>query len=160
MFKIPLPCKMGEETEYKNAKYKLCGVEWFFWNGRGWEFTYHIANKTDASWNNTLHILSEKDTTVSSYINIKESLLDDKPIKEHGYPLTGSGHLYGFKFIKGKLYAEFIITNRYYEHILCECDETGQYNGGMILFPPTPSYDSEEKRMKAVTASYLKTHTA
>lgn len=160
MFKIPLPCKMGESTEYKGMEYLLCGVSWFYWSNSGWEFTYNLCKGSNVSWNNIAHILFERDMTISSYINIEETLTEDRPIKEHGFPLTGTGHLYGLRYIKGRLYAEFIITSRFNEHILCECNEDVKYENGLIIFPPTPSYDSEEKRRKAVTSAYLKTHTA
>lgn len=70
--------------------------------------------------------------------------------------MTGAGNMVGITWQDGKLFADFLITSRYYEHIRSECDEHGLYNGGVVIFPPTPSYDSIEKQAKAVTAQYAK----
>lgn len=149
MFRIPLPCKLGETIEYKGKTQILTGVSFFNWTNYGWEFTYVFDNGRS--------ILEDKDFDIlPCFMEINDVLLTKKTFKDVDFPLTGAGKLHGIKYINGKLYAEVIVTSRYLEHLLVECDENGNYNGGVVIFPPTPSYDSIEKQAKAVTAQYAR----
>ena len=79
----------------------------------------------------------------------------EKSFRKHGYPLLGSGLLTGIVWKEGILYADVMITSRYNEHIKIECLKNGQYKkGGHILFPPTPSFETVEKREKYLQKKY------
>lgn len=86
-------------------------------------------------------------------INIPESLLIDQPIKEHGYPLKGTGYAFGLDYEDGKTYIDFILTSNYWAHIRVQCNEDWEYEpNGDIIFPP--SWDTEEKRSDALLKAY------
>ena len=75
------------------------------------------------------------------------------PIKEHGYPLKGSGHVIGICYKDYKTYVEFLITSNYFEHIKVQCDSNGIYvHGGDIIFPT--GWDTEEKKDRAILKSF------
>ena len=77
----------------------------------------------------------------------------DKPIKEHGFPLKGTGYAWGVNYLDGKTYIDFVMTSSYQAHIRVQCDEKWEYvPNGDIIFPP--SWDTEEKRGGAVLKGY------
>lgn len=160
MKEIPTPWPFGQIIELNKSTYRFTGVTWFYWESQNkWDYTY-VFEDPDKEWTNTKLFTTRDFDSLPYSIDIEESLLDEKPIKEHGHPLTGTGHMTGIIWQDGKLFADFLITNRYFEHIRSECDEHGLYNNGIVSFPRTPSYDSPEKQAKAVLSSYLKTHSA
>lgn len=160
MKKIPTPWPFGQIIELNKSTYRFTGVTWFYWESQNkWDYTYILISPSK-TWCNTKLFSSRDFDYLPYYMEIEESLLENKSIKEHGHPLTGAGHMYGISWKDEKLFAEFIITNRYNEHIFSECDDHGLYNGGIVIFPQTPSYDSVEKQNKAVLASYIRSHSA
>lgn len=149
--KIPIPCNFGNKGVCNNKYLIFSGVTWFKWS-TGYDYTYffHTENK----WSQ-YDFYTSKGEENKNYIDIKETLLEDKSLVEHGYPLTGTGYLSGISYKDGKYYADLIITSHYLSHIKVECDTQGIYQeGGVIIFPPTPSFDTTEKRQKYLLKKY------
>lgn len=143
--RIPLPCKFGETFEYKGKSLKLHSVSWFDWSYKGLEFTY----ATDKEF------VTSTDIDQPEYMEIPDKMVKSCRIKDLGYPLKGTGYVDGIKFREDRLFADIIVESRYFAHILCECDESGKYkDGGKIRFPPTPSFDTDEKRKSAVLSKF------
>lgn len=145
--KVPLPCKFGDESECNGKLLPLKGVSWFQWQ-EGMEYTYFFDR--DNFWNPTdFYTTFEKNQPCE--IEIKDSLLLEIPIREHGYPLRGRGRATGIDYINSKLYMDFIITSNYLEHIKVQCDAHGEYiPKGDIIFP---TGWNEEKTERAVLKS-------
>lgn len=110
------------------------------------EYTYSFSLPN--RWHNTRFYTTFETEQPCEFI-IPDGLLIDKRIREHGYPLKGSGYACGVCYLNGKTYIDFIITSSYLAHIRVECDKTGNYipNGDIIL---PPSWDTEEKRERAI----------
>lgn len=151
--RVPIPYSFGEYGEIPTRKKTLrfCGVSWFKWS-TGLEYTYFF--KTENKW-------SEYDFYVSSgnrysnFIEIDDRFLLEKSFREHGYPFVGSGYLTGVMWIDDTIYADIMITSAYNAHVKVECLGDGQYKrGGRILFPPTPSFETVEKREKFLRKEY------
>lgn len=138
--KIPLPCEFGKVSNCNGKLLPLQGVQWFQWQ-RGIEYTYFFVQ--NSIWYPTdFYTTFEKNQPFE--IEIHDSMLIEKPIREHGFPLRGSGRATGIYFIKGKLYMDFIITSNYYEHIRVHCDSNGEYvPNGDVIFPK--NWDTEKK---------------
>lgn len=146
---IPTPCKFGEKAECNGKQRIFSGVTWFLWSS-GWEWTYFF--NTDDFWH-SVDILSSRALEQPHYYTIDGSYLEDKTIKEHGYPLRGTGKMSGITLRNGLLYADFIMTSNYMTHIKIQCNEKGEYiENGDIIFPP--SWDTEEKRENAKLKQY------
>lgn len=130
---IPMPCKFGESAECDRKVLPYYGVSWFKW-WYGMEYTYFFF--TNRKWN-PFTFYTSVETNQPEIFVIDDELLIDKPIKEHGYPLKGSGHAIGLRYSNSELYVEFLITSNYNEHIYVQCDKNGKYiSGGNIIFPP------------------------
>ena len=141
---IPLPCKLGSMADCNRKQLQLIGVSWFLWSS-GMEYTYYFKNSTE--------FYTSTDSKQPFHFEISDSLLKDIPIKEHGFPLRGRGHVMGIDYKDGKIYVEFIITSNYFEHIRVECDSKGIYvPGGNIIFPP--GWDTE-KTERAILKSFI-----
>lgn len=151
--RVPIPYDFGEYGEIPTSKKTLrfCGVSWFKWS-TGWEYTYFF--KTEDIWNEyTFYV--DSGNGYSNFIKIDDQFLLEKSFREHGYPFVGTGYLTGVMWIDGIMYADVIITSAYNAHIKVECLEDGQYKrGGRILFPPTPSFETKEKREKCLQKKY------
>lgn len=142
--KIPLPCKLGQISECDGRMLPLIGATWFKWSSWGMEYTYFF--RTPDFWH---------DTTFYSVFNaqqpykfiIPDSLLEDKPIKEHGYPLKARGRANGISYIDGKIFMKFTLSSHYFSVVKVQCDDKGGYlPGGEIIFPF--NWDTEEKRQR------------
>lgn len=124
-------------------------VSWFRWID-GLEFDYltkdgHItAIRAKNLWD------GEK------CLNIDDALVKEGPFCKIGYPLRGTGFVSGFSFRNGKIYADIIVTSRYFGHIMVEVLSDGQYDNGEILFPP--QVDTDEKKKTWATSSYWQAH--
>lgn len=146
--KIPLPCKLGDVAECNGRELPLKGVSWFKWT-KGMEYTYFF--ETGNKWERS-DFYTTFEYKQPYFFEISDSLLKDTFIKEHGYPLAGSGYVYGLNYIDGKTYIEFIITTSYFAHIKVQCNKNAEYvNGGNIIFPVAWS---EEKKEKAILKSF------
>lgn len=146
--KIPLPCKFGEISDCNGKSLPLKGVSWFQWQD-GMEYTYFFDR--DNFWNPTdFYTTFEKNQPCK--IEIIDSLLIEMPIREHGYPLRGSGRATGIDYINSKLYMNFIITSNYFEHIRVQCDTNGEYIPKSDIIFPT-GWD-EKKKERALLKSY------
>jgi hypothetical protein len=120
-------------------------VSWFNWS-HGLEFTYIMKN-------GRIDCMMEKDLkSTGKQLEIRDDCLKDRPFKEIGYPLKGSGYVSGYSFRNGKTYADVIVTSRYLGHILVEVLPNGQYDDGEVLFPP--QVDTDEKKMTWTTSRY------
>ena len=147
--RIPLPCRFGGSADCEGMDLPLSGVSWFRWSW-GMEYTYFFS--IGDKWHGT-RFYSTLDTGQPFGIDIPDSLLSDKPIKEHGYPLKGTGYAYGVYHKDGMTYIDFIMTSSYFAHIRVQCNEKCEYvQNGDIIFPP--SWDTEEKRNDAVLRAY------
>lgn len=147
--RIPLPCKFGEKADCEGRVLPLSGVFWFKWSW-GMEYTYFFS--IGDKWHGT-RVYSTLDTERPFGIDIPDSLLIDKPIKEHGFPLKGTGHACGVNYLDGKTYIDFVMTSSYQAHIRVQCNEKWEYvPNGDIIFPP--SWDTEEKREGAMLKAY------
>lgn len=147
--KIPLPCKFGKTAFCDGKKLPLKGVSWYVWRSEI-EFTYYFS--TNDFWHDTKFYSTSEPDQVKVF-EINDSMLEDKIIKNHGYPLKGRGYVCGVFYKNGKTYVDFIITSNYYEHIRVECDKNGKYiMCGDIIFPP--SWDTIEKKNRAVLKTY------
>lgn len=147
--KIPLPCEFGCVADCNGKKLKLEGVSWFQWS-RGMEYTYFFS-KNDKYHNTDFYTTFQNKQ--QCFFEIPDTLLQDKPIKEHEYPLKGTGSVMGVYYKDNRTYVDFIIKSNYLEHIRVQCDSKGLYiPGGDIIFPP--SWDTEEKQERAILRSY------
>lgn len=153
-FQVMLPCELGKEVTVEGHSLTLTGVNWFYWSSRGYEYTYSFSRneRVEKLLTNT----DKRCPKCKPIYQIDESLLKDGPLKEKGYPFKGTGYLFGLNFENGKFYAELILSSKYLIHVQCECDTTGRWNGGGILFPPTPSFDDDEKKNAILLKSMLK----
>lgn len=155
---IPIPCKFGEIADCNGKQRVFNHVSWFKWS-KGFEYTYFF--RTNNIWDcSDFYCSFSKEQP--EYMEISDSLLLDAPIKDRGHPLKGVGYACGICYENGKLFMEFILTSNFYTHIKVECDKRGNYvSGGDIKFPPTPSWDTEEKREKIIYKSlrYVKKKT-
>ena len=140
--RIPLPYRFGEAVELKKGMLLFYGVTWFLWYD-GMEYTYFF--RRNDFWHDVTFYHTRNE--IGSYgMDIPDSLLVDKAIKEHGYPLKGRGYVCGIFYINAKLYLEFLITSNYYAHIKVECDEYGGYvKGGHMIFPM--AWDMEKRQL-------------
>ncbi len=147
--RIPLPCRFGGSADCEGMTLPLSGVSWFKWSW-GMEYTYFFS--IGDKWHGT-RFYSTLDTAQPFGIDIPDPLLIDKPIKEHGFPLKGTGYAWGVNYLDGKTYIDFVMTSSYQAHIRVQCDEKWEYvPNGDIIFPP--SWDTEEKRGGAVLKGY------
>lgn len=147
--RIPLPCKMGNFAECNGKLLPLCKVSWFHWTW-GMEYTYFFARND--FWHG-IDFYTTFDLQQPYEFIIPDSLLVDKLIKEHGYPLKGRGYAVGIKCRNEKIYMDFLMTSMYFAHIAVQCDDSGKYvSGGDIIFPL--SWDTEEKRNSAVLKGF------
>ena len=146
-FKVPLPVNLGG----KKGEHTLDGVDWFMWQD-GIEFTYFYSN--GKRWSTSkIETSGYFESDINIYV--EQELVNERRMEEHGYPLTGKGKITGINLIKGRYYAEIILTSAYLMHLKVECDEHGRYiEGGRVLFPPTPSFETIEKREKYLLARY------
>lgn len=147
--KIPLPCEFGKTADCNGRLLPLEGVTWFRWS-RGMEYTYFftVGNR----WNSTDFYATFDPNKTCEFI-ISDSILENKIIKEHGYPLKGTGYASGIFYKNGKTYMEFIMSSNYFAHIKVQCDKNGLYiPGGDVIWPP--SWDTDEKREKVILKSY------
>ena len=148
--RIPLPCKFGDSAKCNGKLRPLKGVSWFQWP-KGMEYTYFFS-KNDF-WHDTDFYTTFDVRQMPCEFCIPDSLLIDRPVKEHGYPLKGRGHAFGIHYENGQTYMDFIMTSFFFAHIRVQCDGDGKYvKGGNILFPP--SWDTEEKRKAVILKSY------
>lgn len=146
--KIPLPCNFGEISDCNGKSLPLRKVSWFQWQ-RGMEYTYFFVQNN--FWHPTDFYTTFEENQPYE-IEIKDSLLIEMPIKEHGYPLRGSGRATGIDCVNDKLYLDFIITSNYLEHIKVQCDAHGEYiPKGDIIFPT--GWD-EKKKERALLKSF------
>lgn len=138
--RIPLPCRFGDTAECKGKMLPLYGATWFPW-ADGMEYIYFF--RRDNFW----HDVTFYDTRNRNQpygMEIPDSLLEDKAIKEHGYPIKGRGYAGGIYFQNRRLYMEFLMTSNYFAHIKVECDGGGRYvKGGHIIFPM--AWDMEKR---------------
>lgn len=142
---IPMPCKFGESADCKGIVRPLSGVSWFKWSW-GMEYTYFF--ETGNKWRIT-DFYCTRETEQSFEMDIPDSLLVDKPAKEHGFPLRGTGYACGVDYKDGKTYIDFIMTSIYLSHVKTQCDENWKYErNGYIILPP--SWDTEEKKNRVV----------
>lgn len=144
---VPLPCKLGNSICVDGKENELKAVTWFYWSWQGWEFTYVIGDE----------LATNLGINEPFMMNVADDIIRSDLLAKLGYPLKGIGRTFGISCRQNKLYADVIVESGYYQHILCECDEQGRYKeNGAILFPPCPSYDSEDKRRVAVLKKYQK----
>lgn len=144
---IPLPCRFGDYAECHNRKLPFIGVSWFEWE-KGMEYTYFF--QTSNEWQPVDFYTTFKKVQPYEF-SISDNLLTDGSIKDKGYPLKGKGYVNGIRYESGKMYAEFIITSNYFEHIKVQCNNEGIYlPEGDIIFPI--GWD-EEKKSRAVFKS-------
>ena len=151
--RVPIPYDFGEYGKIPTSKKTLrfCGVSWYKWS-TGWEYTYFFV--TENKWGEYDFYVSSGDK-YSNFIEIDDRFLLEKSFREHGYPFLGSGFLTGIMWRDSVLYADIMITSAYNAHIKVECLENGQCKrGGQILFPPTPSFETAEKREKYLQKKY------
>lgn len=147
--KIPIPCNFGDFSDCKGRLLRLIGVSWFRWS-HGMEYTYFFA--VNDYWHDTSFYTTYK-SEQPYYFEIPNDLLIDRYIKDHGYPLKGSGYACGVNYRDGKMYIDFLMTSNYFAHINVQCDNKGIYvPGGDIIFPK--SWDTEEKKDSAVLKGY------
>lgn len=147
--RIPMPCRFGEKADCNGKALLFKGVSWFKWSW-GMDYTYFFA--IDDKWHET-KMYTSRNQDAPFEINIPDSLLIDKPIKEHGYPLKGSGYAHGVYYADEKMYIDFIMTSSYFAHIRAQCNEKFYYvPNGDIIFPP--SWDTAEKKEGAILKSY------
>ena len=147
--RVPMPCRFGESADCEGTVLPLSGVSWFRWSW-GMEYTYYFS--TGGKWHGT-KFYSTCETEQPFEIDIPDSLLSDRPIREHGYPLKGTGYAYGVHYKDGKTYIDFIMTSNYWAHIKVQCNDDWNYEqNGDIIFPP--SWDTEEKREGAVLKAF------
>lgn len=147
--RIPLPCKFGEKADCEGRVLPLSGVSWFRWSW-GMEYTYFFS--VGDKWHGTM-FYSTLDTEQPFELDLPDSLLIDKPVKEHGYPLKGTGYADGVYYRDGKAYIDFLMTSNYQAHIRVQCDEKWEcVPNGDIIFPP--SWDTDEKRGGAILKAY------
>lgn len=147
--RIPLPCRFGASADCEGMALPLSGVFWFRWSW-GMEYTYFFS--VGDKWHGT-RFYSTLDTGQPFGIDIPDSLLIDKPVREHGYPLKGSGYADGVYYRDGKTYIDFVMTSSYQAHIRVQCDEKWKnVPNGDIIFPS--SWDTEGKREGAVLKAY------
>lgn len=147
--RIPLPCNFGDMAECNGKILPLKGVTWFWWQ-KGMEYTYFFA--TNDVWHETV-FYTTYDTAGPCEFIIPDTLLIDRLIKEHGYPLKGRGYACGIDYKNEKLYINFLMTSSYFAHIRVQCDDNGKYvRGGDMIFPP--SWDTAEKREDVVLKAY------
>lgn len=146
--KVPVPCRLGETVPEYNMV--LAGTGWFKWT-YGWEFTeiYNAGGQWDP-----YHIKSKMNKEYTEYYEIKEHLINGGSLEELGYPLKGTGCMSGLSWRNGKLYADIILSDFFLVHLLVSCNEDGTYDGGDILFPPTPSFETAEKRKRFLLKEY------
>lgn len=149
--KIPIPYQFGEYGQCDNKLLKFTGVSWFHWS-TGYEYTYFFA--TGNRWTGSTFYTSDgKECT--EFLDVDEGLLEDKSFAEHGFPLRGTGYVSGIRETDGKLYTNVILTSHYLTHLDVQCDEHGRYpKNGEIIFPPTPSFETTEKRQKVLLKKY------
>lgn len=148
---VPIPCAFGEIGKCKNRFLIFNGVQWFKWS-TGYEYTYLF--ETNNPWIQSDFYASDG-KEFKTFMSIDERLLEDKPFIEHGYPLVGRGYMSGFDYKNGKLYTDMILTSHYLMHLKVECDEHGRYiENGKIIFPPTPSCETVDKRKKFLLKKY------
>lgn len=144
---IPLPCNLGDMSECDGRMLQLDGVSWFNWTAWGMEYIYFFKVPGNF-WHDTKFYTTFKPKRDCGFI-IPDSLIQDKLIKEHGYPLKGRGYASGILYENGKIFVDFIMTSNYFLHIKVQCNDKGIYvPGGEIIFPK--SWDTEEKRQRAI----------
>lgn len=144
--KIMAPCKLGEAFLFDGMQYHLTNISWNQWHGR-MEFAYMVKERN-------LILLDKHFAELFPVYEIEDSKLIEQQIIKHGFPLTGIGYITGIGLKNEEIFADFIITSRYNGHIKVACDETVTYQGGKVFFPPIPSFETQEKRAKAVTKEY------
>lgn len=144
--KIPIPCELGEKDKDGNI---LTGVMWFHWSS-GYEFTFHY--KKEGS-DQLCNIKTKNYWDSENYLEIDDALLEEHELKMY-FPLRGKGYVCGIDIIDGKYYAEIILTSKCLAHIKVECTSSGHYDGGKVRFPPTPSFDTIEKRERVLIKKY------
>lgn len=149
--RIPMPCRLGGMAECDGMVLPLSGVSWFDWSSWGMEYTYYFSVKD--RWGGRTKMYTTFGTEQPFNVSVPDSLLIDRPIKEHGYPLKGKGHACGLHHKDGNTYIDFIMTDRYWAHIRVQCDEKWEFvpNGDIIL---PPSWDTEEKKGSALLKAY------
>ena len=126
---IPMPCKFGESADCKGIVRPLSGVSWFKWSW-GMEYTYFF--ETGNKWRIT-DFYCTREMKQSFEMDIPDSLLVDKPTKEHGFPLRGTGYACGVDYKDGKTYIDFIMTSIYLSHEKHNAIKIGNMNGTDIL---------------------------
>ena len=131
--KIPMP--------YNEIK----GVSWFKWSD-GLEYTYNTPKGLVCVKNAPLD-------GADNVLEVKDEYLADGPFKDKGYPLRGTGYLFGLDFRNGKTYADLIMSSRYMTHVKVEVKPNGDYDGGEIIFPP--SVDTDEQKQRIAASSYF-----
>jgi hypothetical protein len=151
--KIPLPCKLGETALCKGKMLTLVSVDWFKWT-QGIEYTYFFG--TNNFWHN-VDFYTTFQNEQPHYFEIPDELMNDGPIIDKGYPLRGSGRAFGIDYLEGRTYIEFIMTSNYFSHIKVQCDDRGMYYPqGDIIFPHTPSFESDENKERFIAKSIVK----
>lgn len=146
---VPLPCRLGDNYITQKGIKKFKHVSWFKWS-HGTEYTYFYENpgKWETSYFEN-YVNPEYDCTCE----IKDTLLEDRFLKDRGYPLKGRGYAAGYKMIDGELYVELILTDKYLAHIYVQCNKNGEYVDNGKLYVP-PSWDTEEKQKSILLAKY------
>lgn len=148
--KVPTPCLLGQKSICKKKELVFSGFSWFKWSwGIDYTYFFHTGNK----WSEYTSYNSNG-INYNTFYTIDSSLLEDKPLREHGYPLKGNGYLFGIFLKNYKLYADLILTSKYLTHLKVECTEHGHFlKDGNIIYPPTPMWETEEKR-KDILVNY------
>jgi hypothetical protein len=149
---IPIPCKLGDNFITKEGLKILKHVTWFKWS-HGMEYTYFYENT--GKWE-TSYFENYVNPEYDCACEIKDILLEDRFLKDRGYPLKGRGYAAGYEIIDGELYVELILTDKYFAHIYVQCNKNGEYvENGKIYVPP--SWDTEEKQKSILLAQYNNT---
>jgi hypothetical protein len=129
--KIPLPCRFGDTVNCAGQRLPLCGVQWRKWGSKT-EYTYFFHMPGEYRH---VRFYSSTNEELPYFVEIPWSLLLDRPFKEHGYPLNGTGHAAGLEYRKGVLFMDFVDNDCLHSHIGVECDRKGAYvpNGDIIF---------------------------
>lgn len=149
--KLIVPCKLGDERKTLEGIKQFIGVTWFKWSD-GMEFTYFYRNSE--KWG-TAYFETEKSPEYDMSYDICDNLLQDDFLKDKGYPVKGRGYIYGLKMINNELYAELLLTDKYFAHIYVQCDEQGIFREQGKIYVP-PSWDTEEKKRSILLSKYSK----
>lgn len=154
---IPIPYKLSEMGICNGKILTFYGVSWLT---KSHQYTYFFKKDRNLvnlmPWDSGVKDFYVSDGTgCKEQLQIDDSLLENKPLHEHGYPLAGSGYIYGITLESGDIYASVILTDRYFARLWIQCNENGKYvPDGKIIFPRTPIFDTKQKKIEFLRTEY------